>query len=110
MEELTMPTQWPISTGQVVAILGVPEHRITSQIRLGKINPPQIMGRRAWTPLHVLAVAKIIGKDSIALRNMCSAATGLNSGDEARVETLNAPREMKPCKVVREKSVTDLNE
>jgi hypothetical protein len=71
-----MGQQWPLSTGEVAALLEVPEHRITSQIRLGKVNPPMLMGRRAWGPEHVLAVARIIGKDSPAIRNACRVEEG----------------------------------
>jgi len=63
--------QFPLSTGQVVTLLGIPEHRITSQIRLGKISPPMAMGRRAWMPNHVLAVARILGRDTPELRKLC---------------------------------------
>jgi hypothetical protein len=64
--------QWPISTGQVAGLLRVPEHRVTSQIRLGKLHPPLIMGRRAWTSAHLFAVAKILGRDSLEIRKLCS--------------------------------------
>ena len=71
-----MTPQFPLSTGLVVALLGVPEHRITSQIRLGKVRPPLIMGRRAWTRDDVLKVARILGRDSIELRNACNCCVG----------------------------------
>lgn len=69
-----MQPKFPISTGEVVVLLGVPEHRITSQIRLGKVIPPMTVGRRAWSPANVLQVAKILGKDSIEVRSLCHAA------------------------------------
>lgn len=68
-----MEQRWPLSTGEVTGLLGVPEHRITSQIRLGKVNPPLLMGRRAWGPQHVPAVARIIGKDTPEVRDLCRA-------------------------------------
>ena len=67
-----MDQDFPISTGQVAKLLGVPEHRVSSQIRLGKLSPPQSMGRRAWSAEHVLTVAKLLGRDSIQIRNLCN--------------------------------------
>jgi hypothetical protein len=66
---------WPLSTGQVSALLGVPEHRITSQIRLGKIAPSMYLGRRAWTRHDVLKVAHIVGRDTLEVRSACNATT-----------------------------------
>jgi hypothetical protein len=60
---------WPICTGEVCKLLAAREYQLTNQIRLGKVSPPLLMGRRAWMPDHVLAVARILGRDSIELRN-----------------------------------------
>ena len=67
--------EWPLSTGNVARLLNVPEFRLTNPIRLAKLNVPFISGRRAWAPEHVLKVAKLIGKDSIEVRNVCAKAT-----------------------------------
>lgn len=64
---------WPKPTGQVAALLEVPEHKVTNQIRLGKVTPPLVLGRRAWSPADVLKVACILGRDSIEIRNACAA-------------------------------------
>lgn len=75
-----MEQRWPLSTGQVAALLGVPEHRVTSQIRLAKVNPPMLMGRKAWAAEHVLAVARIIGRDTLEVRNACRQSDDMKGG------------------------------
>ena len=72
-----MQIEWPLSTGQAAQFIGVTEVTLSNQIRLGKARPPMICGRRAWYPEHVLGIAKILGKDTVAVRNVCaeSAAT-----------------------------------
>lgn len=67
-----MPYQFPLSTGQVSALLQTPEHRVINPIRLGKLHVPNVGGRRMWSTEHVLAVAKLIGKDSLEIRNLCA--------------------------------------
>jgi hypothetical protein len=62
---------FPLSTGQVSRLLHTPEHRIVNPIRQGKLDVPNVGGRRIWSANHVLAVAKLLGKDSIQLRNLC---------------------------------------
>lgn len=61
--------RWPAATGEVVKLLSVPEHSITNQIRLGKVTVPVVLGRRAWQPEQVLKVARLLGRDSIEIRN-----------------------------------------
>lgn len=62
---------WPKTTGEVKDLLGVPEYKITSQIRLGRVSPPIQLGRRAWSREHVLRVANVLGCDGVELRNIC---------------------------------------
>ncbi len=61
---------FPISTGDVTRLLGVPEYKVTTPIRLGKMTVPYISGRRAWYPENIIRVARIIGRDSPELRNI----------------------------------------
>ncbi len=65
---------FPISTGDVTRLLRVPEYKVTTPIRLGKLTVPYIAGRRAWNPEHVVRVALILGRDSIELRNIINGA------------------------------------
>ena len=62
-------TQWPISTGQLCKLLDTPEHNIVNKIRAGKIHVQCVGGRRLWNPPEVARIAKILGKDSVQLRN-----------------------------------------
>jgi len=62
------------STGEVTTLLGVPEHRVTSQIRLDKIHPEILLGRRAWTPEQVLQLARLLGRDTLEFRQQLEAA------------------------------------
>jgi len=64
--------RFPLTTGQVATLLGVPEHRITSQIRLGKVAPHLYLGRRAWTREDVLKTARILGLDTLEIRAVCA--------------------------------------
>ena len=66
-----MEKTWPLSTGEVVRMLNVPEHRLISQVRLGKVTPPLCLGRRAWGAEHVIAVAKLLGRDTLEVRREC---------------------------------------
>lgn len=66
--------QFPISTGQVCRLLETPEHRVLNPIRQAKLFVPNIGGRRLWSAEHVLTVAKILGKDSPTIRNLCTVA------------------------------------
>ncbi len=61
------------STGQVAALLGVPEHRVTAQVRLAKIHPEFLLGRRAWTPDQVLQLSRLLGLDTPELRQHLAA-------------------------------------
>ena len=78
-----MNSDWPLSTGDVFRLLQVPEHRLTVLIRLGKLDVPLVCGRRAWGPDHVLRAAKLVGRDTPAVRNLCLAATKPSSGGTA---------------------------
>jgi hypothetical protein len=69
-------TVFPMSTGQVCRLLQTAEHRVINPIRQGKVDVPNIGGRRLWSAEHVLAVAKLIGKDTPALRNACRQGGG----------------------------------
>ena len=70
-----MGTNWPKRTGEVAKLIGATEVRISSLIRLGKVNPPMLMGRRAWDRTHALTAAKVLGLDSCEVRNECSEGT-----------------------------------
>ena len=68
-----MTVEWPMGTGRVAELLGVPEHSVANQIRLNKIRPPLVCGRRAWAREDVLRVAHILGVDTPAIQNVCRA-------------------------------------
>ena len=64
---------WPISTGAVCKLMpGVKEYQLNNLIRLGKLDVPLQMGRRAWNTEHVLQAAKLLGRDSLEIRNLCA--------------------------------------
>lgn len=63
---------FPISTGEVARLLQTPEHRVVNPIRLGKLAVPTMGNRRLWYAEQVLAVARIIGKDSLEIRRLCA--------------------------------------
>jgi len=65
--------QWsfPLTTGTVCRLLSVPEHRLINLERLGKITVPTVCGRRAWSADLVLRAARLLDKDSPAVRNVC---------------------------------------
>jgi hypothetical protein len=52
-----------LSTGQVAALLAVPEPKLNDLIRRGKIRPaPQVVaGRRVWLRQHVAQAADLLG-------------------------------------------------
>lgn len=66
--------QFPLSTGQVCRLLETAEHRVINPIRQGKVHVPNIGGRRLWSASHVLTVARIIGRDTIEIRELVTAA------------------------------------
>lgn len=51
------------STGQVAALLAVPEPKLNDLIRRGKINPAPtvVAGRRVWLRQHVAQAADHLG-------------------------------------------------
>lgn len=63
--------KFPMGTGAVCALVGVPEHRARNLIRWGKLSVPNVGGRRMWFSGHVLALAKLAGRDTPELRNAC---------------------------------------
>ena len=63
--------QFPMGTGAVSALVGVPEHRARNLIRWGKLSVPCVGNRRMWFATHILALAKLTGKDTPELRNAC---------------------------------------
>lgn len=58
-----------LSTGQVAALLAVPEPKLNDLIRRGKINPaPSVSaGRRVWLAQHVRQAADVLGLSSDVL-------------------------------------------
>lgn len=70
--------QFPLSTGQVCKLLDVAEHKVINPIRAGKLQVPNVGNRRLWMPENVLAVAKILGKDTLEIRNVIAAGTSLD--------------------------------
>jgi len=70
---------FPMGTGAVAALVGVPEHRARNLIRWGKMNVPCVGNRRMWFAEHVLELARLTGKDTPALRNAC--ANALKGGE-----------------------------
>jgi hypothetical protein len=59
----------PMSTGQVLQLLDVPEHKLTSLVRLGKMKPVKVFcGRRLWTFNEVMEAAKLLGKPTYIIR------------------------------------------
>jgi hypothetical protein len=64
--------QWPLTTGAVVKLLSTREDSIRHLIRNRKVDPQQICGRRIWHPADVLAAAKLLGLDTVEVRNACS--------------------------------------
>jgi hypothetical protein len=73
-EDKPMAFDFPLSTSQVAELLDVPEHSVRNQIKLNRIRPTRLMGRRAWTPADVLRCANILGRDSIEVRNIVAVA------------------------------------
>jgi len=69
-----MAYSFPLSTMQVAELLSCPEHSVRNQIRLAKIRPQIIVGRRAWTPAEVLRCANTLGRDSVEVREICRKA------------------------------------
>ncbi len=63
--------EWPLSTGQVCKLLEIPDHVCNNLIRCRRLDVPLSMGRRAWYPHHLLKISRIIGKDSLEIRNLC---------------------------------------
>jgi hypothetical protein len=69
MEEL----KFPMSTGQVCRLFRTAEHRLCNLARMGKLDVPNIGGRRMWSAEHVLKAARLLGLDSVEVRNACTA-------------------------------------
>ena len=67
--------RFPLSTGQVCRLLQTPEHRIINPIRQGKLDLPNVGGRRLWSAENVRSVAHMLGKDSAELRNFLAIET-----------------------------------
>ena len=63
--------QFPLSTGQVCRLLQTPEHRVINPIRQGKLSVLNVGCRRLWAPGDILIVAKLLGKDTPEIRNLC---------------------------------------
>jgi hypothetical protein len=53
----------PATTGYVAQALGCTEPRLNDLIRRGRIAPapPVMLGRRLWSPVHVLQAARALG-------------------------------------------------
>lgn len=62
--------EWPITTGELRRLLDIPEHKLNNLIRLNKLSVPLVCGRRAWTPENAEQAAKLLGKDTMPLRNL----------------------------------------
>jgi len=75
-----MGMQFPFSTGQVCELLQTPEYRVINPVRARKVHVPNIGGRRLWSAENVLAVARILGKDSPEIRNACAPAPAAEGG------------------------------
>lgn len=86
--------QFPLSTGAVCALVGLPEHRIRNFIRSGKLSVPCLGGRRMWFPNDVLALSKLVGRDTVELRNACRVAreAAVQHAKQEREEVVNADR------------------
>lgn len=67
---------WPKSTGDVRKILKVPEHRLRNLVRLEKIDVPLLGGRRLWSLEHATEAARLLGADTIELRNALRESEG----------------------------------
>ena len=77
-----MDTQFPLSTGAVVKLLQIPEYRLINLERQGKLTIPLICGRRAWNKPDVLKAAKLLGRNTHEVRNLCEATANTNGGDK----------------------------
>ena len=66
-----MVVTFPLSTGQVVRLLGCREHRVQEAVRRQVVAPEIAAGRRLWTNGEVLFVARHLGLDTLAVRNHC---------------------------------------
>ena len=62
--------QFPMGTGAVCALVGINEHRARNLIRSGKLDVPCVGGRRLWFSEHVLKLAKLVGLDTVEVRNL----------------------------------------
>lgn len=72
---------FPISTGQVAAILGVTEPRLNDLIRRRKIDPaPVVAGRRSWSAQQILQAAAYLG---MVVDDVASALAALGAGEGA---------------------------
>jgi hypothetical protein len=67
-----VPLEFPLSTGQVAAVLGITEPRLSEAVRRGRVSPgPQICaGRRLWFSEHLIRAAESLGllDDDLLLR------------------------------------------
>ena len=68
-----MPS-FPMGTGAVCALVGINEHRARNLIRSGRLSVPCVGGRRMWFSEHVLKLAKLVGLDTVEVRNAIFAA------------------------------------
>jgi hypothetical protein len=66
---------FPMGSGAAATQVGVPEHRAQNLIRWGKLSVPCVGNRRMWFPQHVLQLAKLTGRDTPEIRNLCHHAT-----------------------------------
>jgi len=66
---------FPMGSGAAATLVGVPEHRARNLIRWGKLSVPCVGNRRMWFPQHVLQLAKLTGRDTPEIRNLCQSAT-----------------------------------
>lgn len=65
--EVNMPNL--LSTSGAAKLLGVPPYRLDNLIRLGKVDPALMLGRRAWQYEDIFTAAKLLGVDTPEVRN-----------------------------------------
>ena len=72
------PVNTPLSTGQVVQVLGTTEATLSELIRTQKIQPPPVVaGRRLWASTHIEAARE-------ALR--CESARSVSTSNQEEVD------------------------
>ena len=52
---------FPLTTGKLAELLGVPERQIQQAVRRGVVKPRILGGRRLWTEEDAQRVAEVIG-------------------------------------------------